>query len=50
METLIFVLEVIGTLSFAVSGAFTAIRKDMDMFGVAILGLTTAVGGGIVRD
>lgn len=50
METLIFVLEVIGTLSFAVSGAFTAIRKDMDVFGVAILGLTTAVGGGIIRD
>lgn len=50
LETLIFVLEVIGTLSFAVSGAFTAIRKDMDVFGVAILGLTTAVGGGMIRD
>lgn len=50
METFLFALEIIGTLSFAVSGAFTAIRKDMDVFGVVILGLTTAVGGGVIRD
>lgn len=50
MDTLILVLEIIGTVAFAVSGAFTAIKKDMDIFGVVILGLTTAVGGGIIRD
>lgn len=50
METFIFVIEIIGTVAFAVSGAMTGIEKKMDIFGVAILGLTTAVGGGILRD
>ena len=42
--------EIIGTVAFAVSGAVVAISKKMDIFGVAILGRTTAVGGGILRD
>ncbi len=50
MNILIFVLEVIGTIAFAVSGAMTALKKNMDLFGVIILGCTTAVGGGIIRD
>ena len=49
MEILI-VLQIIGTIAFAVSGAVLGIEKKMDMFVVAILGLTTAVGGGILRD
>jgi len=47
---ILFVLEIIGTLAFALSGALTAIKHKMDIFGVAILGLTTATGGGIIRD
>lgn len=43
-------LELIGTIAFAISGALVAIEKKMDIFGVAILGMTTAVGGGIIRD
>ena len=50
METFIFVLEIIGTIAFASSGAMVAIEKKMDIFGVNILGATTAVGGGIMRD
>ena len=50
METVLFVLEIVGTLAFAVSGAFVGVRRDMDVFGVIILGLTTAVGGGVIRD
>ena len=50
MPRLIFVLELIGTIAFAVSGAVLAVRKGMDVFGVTILGLTTAVGGGAIRD
>lgn len=50
MDTVLLVLEIIGTLAFAASGAFTAVRRDMDVFGVIILGLTTAVGGGVIRD
>ena len=46
----ILILQLIGTVSFAVSGAMTAMRKGMDVLGVTVLGLTTAVGGGILRD
>ena len=46
----IFVLELMGTIAFAASGALVAIDKKMDVLGVCILGLTTAVGGGIMRD
>ena len=50
MDTFIFVLEIIGTVAFASSGAMIAIEKKMDIFGVNILGATTAVGGGMMRD
>ena len=47
---LVFVLELIGTVAFAVSGAIVGIKKQMDLLGVIVLGVCTAVGGGIVRD
>ena len=50
MQISILILELIGTVAFAVSGAMVALKKNMDIFGVAILGLTTAVGGGALRD
>lgn len=40
----------IGTIAFAISGAMVAIQKKMDILGIYILGMTTAVGGGITRD
>ena len=43
-------LELIGTVAFSVSGAITGLKKKMDILGVGILGLTTAVGGGVIRD
>jgi len=49
-ETLLLVLELIGTVAFAASGAMTALSKRMDIFGVVTLGLVTAVGGGVIRD
>jgi len=50
MNILILAIELIGTLAFSASGAMTGLRKNMDIFGVCILGLTTAVGGGVIRD
>ena len=50
MPKLILTLELIGTVAFAISGAVLAVHKGMDIFGVTILGLTTAVGGGVIRD
>ena len=42
--------EILGTGAFAASGALTGIRKRFDFFGVLMLALITAVGGGILRD
>ncbi|HBL41552.1 MAG TPA: hypothetical protein DDY98_08370, partial [Ruminococcaceae bacterium] len=50
MEYFLLVFEIIGTVAFAVSGAAVGIRKSMDIFGVIILGITTACGGGLIRD
>ena len=49
-DVAIFVMEIIGTIALASSGAMLAIQKGMDLFGVCVLGVTTAVGGGLVRD
>lgn len=50
MTTILLIIELLGTLAFSASGAMTGLRKNMDIFGVCILGLTTAVGGGVIRD
>lgn len=50
MERFLLIFELIGTMAFAASGALVGIHKDMDVFGVCILGLTTACGGGLMRD
>ena len=44
------IFDIMGTVAFAVSGAMLAIEKRMDLFGVIVLALLTAVGGGMVRD
>ena len=49
-EIYVLAFELLGTAAFAVSGALTAVGKKMDVLGVMILGLTTATGGGIIRD
>lgn len=50
MEDVMFVLELIGAAAFAVSGAMVAIEKKADIFGVLSLAVTTALGGGVIRD
>ena len=47
---MVFIFEFIGTVAFALSGADVGIQKKMDLFGVTILAMITAVGGGILRD
>ena len=44
------VFDLIGTIAFAISGAMLGIRKDMDAFGVLMLAVVTACGGGLTRD
>lgn len=48
--TLFFAIEIIGTVAFACSGAMVAIQKHLDLLGVIVLGVVTAVGGGMMRD
>ena len=50
IEPFIWIVNLIGTVAFAASGALTGLKKGMDLFGVCILGLVTAVGGGVIRD
>lgn len=47
---LILVLDIIGTLAFAISGVLTALNKRLDPFGILIIAFVTAVGGGTLRD
>lgn len=49
-DIIIFIMELVGTIAFASSGAMLAIRKSMDIFGVCVLGVVTSVGGGLIRD
>lgn len=49
-EWIEYIIEIIGTVAFASSGALIGIHKNMDIFGVNVLGITTAIGGGIIRD
>ena len=49
-ENVLLVLEIIGTVAFAVSGALVAIKANFDIFGVFFIGCITAVGGGMTRD
>ncbi|MCD8363422.1 MAG: TRIC cation channel family protein [Lachnospiraceae bacterium] len=48
--TAILVMEIMGTIAFAASGAMVAIHRGMDLFGICVLGVMTAVGGGMTRD
>ena len=44
------ILEIIGTIAFASSGAMVAVKRRLDYLGIVVLGVTTAVGGGMCRD
>lgn len=50
IDTVLLIIELIGTVAFAITGVITAIEKKFDIFGALVLGTVTAVGGGIVRD
>ena len=47
---LILILDLLGTIVFAISGWYTATAKKLDYFGAAIIALVTAIGGGTLRD
>lgn len=44
------IIDILGTFSFAAAGAFAAMEKKLDPFGVLIISFATAIGGGTIRD
>ncbi len=48
--SLLLIIDILGTLSFSISGVLTAVKKRMDPFGIFIIAFVTAVGGGTLRD
>lgn len=50
MDYFLVFAEWLGTVAFAISGALKALHKKLDMFGVFLLALVTAMGGGVLRD
>ena len=46
----LWVIDILGTFAFAVSGAFAAMDKKLDPFGILIIAFVTAIGGGTLRD
>jgi uncharacterized membrane protein YeiH len=50
MENLSFWIGIIATVAFAVTGVLAIADRGVDLFGVMVLGLITAIGGGTVRD
>lgn len=49
-NSFLFIIELIGTFAFAVSGIRVAANKHVDLFGAYVVGLVTAIGGGTMRD
>lgn len=49
-QTFLIIIEIIGTIAFAISGIRLAASKRFDWFGAYTVGLVTAIGGGTVRD
>ncbi|MBT8393281.1 MAG: TRIC cation channel family protein, partial [Bacteroidia bacterium] len=45
-----YLLDILGTIAFAISGVLIAMNKKMDPFGILIIAFVTAVGGGTLRD
>ncbi len=46
----LYIIDILGTIAFAVSGAFLAMEKKLDPFGVLVMSFVTAIGGGTLRD
>lgn len=50
LMNVLYSLDLIGTVAFAASGALAGVRRRMDLFGILVLAMVTAIGGGTLRD
>jgi uncharacterized membrane protein YeiH len=46
----ILIIDLLGVVAFSISGVLTAMRKELDLFGILIIAFVTSVGGGTLRD
>ncbi len=49
-DILFFIAEILGVVAFALSGAMTGLKYKLDLFGIFLVAVTTALGGGVIRD
>ncbi|EEP61201.1 membrane protein [Sulfurihydrogenibium yellowstonense SS-5] len=49
-KEIFFIMNIIGLVAFAVTGSLKAIKEGLDLLGITVLGVMTALGGGITRD
>lgn len=49
-NTFLYIIEILGTIAFAISGIRMAAARNFDWFGAYVVGLITAIGGGTLRD
>ncbi|MCX7738631.1 MAG: trimeric intracellular cation channel family protein [Hydrogenothermaceae bacterium] len=49
-EDIFHIMNIIGLLAFAITGSIKAIKEGLDLLGITVLGVMTALGGGITRD
>ena len=47
---ILYLMDLTGTAFFAASGAWAGVNRRMDLFGITVLGIVTATGGGTIRD
>lgn len=50
LDPLLTILDLMGTIVFAITGLLAASRHRLDLFGAIVLAMVTAVGGGTLRD
>ena len=50
MPPLIYLLDLLGTFAFAITGAYAALRKEFDIFGIFIAAFLTSLAGGTIRE
>ncbi len=50
LKEIFYISNVIGIVAFALAGSFKAVKEGLDLFGIAVIGVLSALGGGIIRD
>lgn len=50
LKEIFYLSNIIGIIAFALAGSFKAIKEELDLFGIVVIGVLSALGGGMIRD